>query len=155
MKKSVWRFLLACLLLVALPFQGFAAASMLACGSNHHQMSDSLAQAAEPTASTLHDLPDEASHHHSSTHHAVDTDASSGQSSLSSNDSGSIDSTSNLNGTFKCKNCAPCSVGTALTSDVSTHVAAPMSEADFPALTIVSPLPPVGILYRPPQTLLT
>ena len=155
MKKTVWQFLLTCLLLVALPSQGFAATSMSACGSNHHRVSDSLTQAAEPTASTLHDLPDEVSHHHSSTHDAVDVDADSGQSSLSSNDSGSIASTSHLNSSFKCKNCAPCCVGAALTSDVSTHVAAPMSEANFPALTIVSSLPPVGILYRPPQTLLT
>lgn len=157
MKKSVWRFLLTCLLLVALPSQGFAATGMSACGPNHHRMSDSLTQAAEPTASALHDLPDDVSHHHSSAHSAVDADADaySGQSSLSSSDSGSIGSTSHLNGNFKCKNCAPCCVGAALTSDVSTHVAAPVTEADFPAfLVIVSSLPPVGSLDRPPQTIL-
>lgn len=140
MKQSLWRFLLTCLLLVALPSQGFAAASMAACGPNHHQRSESMSQARQSTVVASHHEMNEASHHHASAD--------------GNHTHSSVQKTSHLADNFKCKNCAPCCVGAAPSRDVSMHIAAPISESDFPSITFYTPLPLIGGLDRPPRNLL-
>lgn len=154
MTKSVWRFLLTCLLLVALPSQGFAATGASVCGPNHHQIFSSPSLVSELGARTLQDLPDKVSHHNAATSDAHDASDYVGQSSIASQDPGSIGSTTNVNSNFKCKNCAPCCVNAMLTGDIVTPIARSVGQADFPALITVLTFPPLGSLDRPPRLLL-
>ncbi len=154
MRKSVWRFLLTCLLLVALPSQGFAATGVSVCGPNHHQIFSSLSPVSDLGARTSQELPDKVSHHNAATSGAHDASDYLGQSSISSQDTVSIGSTSKVNSNFKCKNCAPCCVNAMLTSEIVTPIARSAGKADFPALITVLTFPPLGSLDRPPRLLI-
>jgi hypothetical protein len=151
MNRSVWRFLLAWLLLAALPIKGFAATSMLACGQNHHQMVGAFAQDGGPASSRSHGHGDGVSHQHS-VEQTLEFD--SGQSSLSSDDAPSVNQAPYLNAKLKCSTCAPCCAGAALASNVSIHFVTAASGADFPALVPVYPSAPVSRLDRPPRIIL-
>lgn len=155
MTKFVWRFLLTCILLVALPSQGFAATGVSVCGPNHHQIFSSLSPVSNSGTSTLHDFPDEVSHYSASTLDAHDANGYLLQSSLSSKDPGSIGSTTNFNSNFKCKNCAPCCVSAVLPSEIVTYIATSGGGENFSTLFTVSALPPIAGLDRPPQFLLS
>ncbi|MFM9915359.1 MAG: hypothetical protein ACKVOX_06100 [Rhizobacter sp.] len=86
-------------LLVALPFQGFAAASMLGCGPSHHRVSESTAHEAAPAASA-----------HGHEHEA-------------SGDHRHADKAS------KCSVCAACCVGAALPATALVFAAAAPTDA--------------------------
>lgn len=148
MNRAVWRFLLTCLLLVALPLKGLAATSMLACGPNHHQKYGAVVHDGSATGSSWHDHGNGVSDHHSD-EQPLESDTT--HSSLSSDDAPSAAQTPHLNTKFKCNSCAPCCVSAALTSDLSIHIAAPASSADFPAFPGFHPSAPVGRLDRPPR----
>ncbi|MDO9312970.1 MAG: hypothetical protein Q7T97_00305 [Burkholderiaceae bacterium] len=86
-------------LLVALPFQGFAAASMLGCGPSHHRVSESAALEAAPAASA-HE------HEHDASADHRDADKAS-----------------------KCSVCAACCVGAALPAAALVFAAAAPADA--------------------------
>lgn len=154
MTKSVWRFLLTCLLLVALPSQGFAATGASVCGPNHHLIFSSPSPVSDSGARALQDLPDRVSHHHAAISDAHHASGHVEQSGLSSHDPGSISGTTHVDSNFKCKNCAPCCVNAMLTGDIVTPIARSAGQADFPALITVLTFLPLGSLDRPPRLLL-
>ena len=120
------------MLLVALPFQGFAATSMPACGPLHDLAFASVAGAVEPTASYQHvHGAGESRHQSASSGHAPHFDAKA-----------------------KCNNCATCCAGAALIGDVTIHIPAPANDVDFHVITHAFPPVPVDTLDRPPRTIL-
>jgi hypothetical protein len=90
------------LLLLALPLQGFAAATMLHCGPNHHRMSEASA----PTASH-----DPAAHRHHTEGTAADPHA---PASVAVADPGAWPHDLGTLAKFKCSACAACCMGAAL-----------------------------------------
>ena len=105
--SSLYRSALVWLLLFSLPLQGYAAATMLSCGPNHHQM-----WAAAVTATVSHHDSGEARHEH---HHAHTT-ADDHDVTASGDVAGDGASVHRLNklSKFKCSACAACCVGAAL-----------------------------------------
>lgn len=91
--RSTIRLLLTVMLLLALPLQGYAAASMLRCASSHHGM----AQAQQ----ALHVL-----------HRGHSADA--GQ--AAHHDAGTAGDSGHAHGKYGCSACAACCVGGALTA---------------------------------------
>lgn len=93
-----FRLSLTWLLLLALPLQGFAAATMINCGPNHHRM----------MVAAMADTPKAQQHHHEM---GVATDHHEG----ASND-GDAPSVHHLDKLmkFKCSACAACCMGAAL-----------------------------------------
>lgn len=154
MTKSVWRFLLACLLLIALPFQGFAAIGMAVCGPNHHEGFVSLTLAGSADKRAAQNLPALASHHHAMASDVPDAGEQMSQFSRSSPEAGSPISAGKTDNHFKCKNCAPCCASAMLTGEVVTPVARSAGKTDFPALVTTLTFPPPGSLDRPPRPLL-
>lgn len=145
---SVWRFLLTCLLLVALPLQGYAAATMLVCGAHHESLYGSATQiiAIQEKAHHLHgDHPD--GHH--------ETHAGSAQPA----DTGEVAQAQTASGVpfhdtakkFKCNSCGPCCLGAMLTTEVVLGMASLVQAADFPDLTSHHLSPALGGPDRPPQ----
>ena len=154
MTKSVWRFLLTCLLLVALPSQGFAAIGMAVCGPNHHGVFNSVSAVSGLDTRASRDLASQVSHHHAVTSDAHDASGHVDPSEMSSPNTGSSASTSNANSHLKCKNCAPCCASAVVTSEVVTPVARSAGKTDFPAIVTALTFPPLGGLDRPPRLLL-
>lgn len=154
MTKSVWRFLLTCLLLAALPSQGFAAMGMAVCGPNHHEGFVSLTLAGSADKRAVQNLPDQASHHHAMASDGPDAGEQMSRSTPSSPEAGSPISTGKTDNHFKCKNCAPCCASAMLTSEVVTPVARSAGKTDFPDLVTTLTFPPPGSLDRPPRLLL-
>ena len=140
----MWRFLLTCLLLVALPLKGYAAASMPACGPDHHSIDATAAQAGPPPPS--HEHRANAPHHHlaATMHGAHDGHASPAAEPSPAADQGAQS---------KCGTCAPCCIGAALIGDLSIHIAPPAGSADFPAFATGHSSPPLGRLDRPPRSI--
>ena len=95
-----YRAALAWLLLFSLPLQGYAAATMLSCGPNHHQMWAAAAMASDPQHEH-HDAPTTADDHQAAT--SVDVGG----------DNASVHHLNKLS-KFKCSACAACCVGAAL-----------------------------------------
>lgn len=132
----VWRFVLTCLLGIAIPVQGFAAYSMAWCGPAHHSAALSQAQEA---------------HHHQAvvsgheSHHAQ---------VMSSTDSSQEPSQASTGKANKCSACASCCSATALPS-LPVVLTSLVLKDDF------APLEPSGIavylsegLERPPRIVL-
>lgn len=94
----VWRLILICLLGIALPVQGFAAYSMVACGPAHH--SAALAQAQE-------------AHHHGAVVSGHDSEHAKVMSTADPSQESSHASPAKAN---KCSVCASCCSATALPS---------------------------------------
>ena len=148
MNRSAWRFFLTCFLLAALPVKGFAAASMLACGPNHHRSVDSLAHHGTSTGPATH------AHGSGITHQHLDDTAGqpgSQEPGLASGDPSSDGSSKPSSGLFKCGGCAPCCAGAALTSTAATQFAAPVGDAEFPVSATLHASAPFGRLDRPPR----
>lgn len=103
------------LLLLALPLQGFAAATMINCGPNHHRM----ASAAITETPDAHEHPAAGQHNHpmnvASDHH----DAASNDS-----DAPSVHHLDKLM-KFKCSACAACCMGAAMPTAAVTFKAFP------------------------------
>ena len=148
MTRSARRFLLTCLLLVALPIKGFAATSMLACAPNHHQMYGAAAQDVEPAGFAWHDHGDGVSHQHADIQSLA---SGPGHSVTSSDDTASTAQFSHSSAKFGCGNCAPCCASAVLTGDVIIPITAPATTADFPVSTVSHRSPPIGRLDRPPR----
>ena len=136
---SCLRFALMWLLLLALPLQGIAAATMLHCGPGHHGMLAADAPVAHPSAG------DSSSHHGGAGHGHATMQAS-----------GSADhppSAADLSrqSKFKCSACASCCLGVALPAAVITF--ATFAPADAPAFQVR--IEPVGFFTdgpdRPPR----
>lgn len=145
MRGSVWRFLLTCLLLVAMPLQGFAAGSMLVCGANHESWNGPAAQAVanEQQVQHLH-------HAGQSDHHAIAAEkASSGEMTVAQTASGVHSSHTNAH--FKCNACVPCCSGALLTTALVLQLAPLASATDFPDLTSHHLSPALDGPDRPPQ----
>lgn len=105
--KSQFRTALMWLLLLALPLQGFAAATMLNCGPNHHRM----LSATPVKAPSVADVDAKVGHHGhvmgmAGDHHDMVADAG-------SNDMPSVHHLDKLT-KFKCIACAACCLGAAL-----------------------------------------
>ena len=96
------------LLLIALPLQGFAAATMVHCGPNHHRMLTTAigehGAAGGHMASAAHAHPHEMVH---ADHHPTATPSGAG------NDAPSVQELDKLM-KFKCSACAACCMGAAL-----------------------------------------
>jgi hypothetical protein len=151
MNRGIRRFLITCLLLVALPIKGFAATSMLACGPNHHQMVGAVVQDDEPAGSAWHDHGDGVSHLHPGMQPLISDPE---QSILSSDDAASATEFPHFSAKLECGTCAPCCASAVLTGDVSIPIAAPANSADFPNLATALRSAPVGRLDRPPRLIL-
>lgn len=151
MNRSVRRFLLTCLLLVALPIKAFAATGVLACGPNHHEMIGTVAYVIGPVSPAWH-VHGEGVTHQVSVEQNLEFDP--GQPGLSSDDITSGGHAPHSGIWFKCGTCAPCGAGTALTGNASIHIATAVSRADFPSFAPVHPSAPVGRLDRPPRIIL-
>lgn len=124
--RSRFRTALMWLLLLALPLQGFAAATMINCGPNHHRMA-SAAMAATPDA---HEHAASGQHHHP-------MDAASDHHDAASNDS-DAPSVHHLDKLmkFKCSACAACCMGAAMpTADVAFKAFPPAMTPDSLVLT--------------------
>ncbi len=134
------------LLLLALPLQGFAAATMLNCGPNHHQMWE----ASIGTPAAAHEHSGHADHQH-----PMDR-ADPGPTAASSapDDAGSpVQQLGDLT-QFKCSACAACCMGAALPTAALTFQSPPPTVA--PGVSVLASH--VGFLTdgpdRPPRHLL-
>ncbi len=148
MRGSVWRYFLMCLLLVAMPLQGFAAVSMLVCGANHERLYSSAAQGSASTSHAQHMHCSDPSDDHESSAAAASTDplpVPQAAASALSHDTGSQ---------FKCNTCGPCCIGAVLTTDLTIGPVPMPSSADFPDIPTPHPSPAPRGLDRPPQTIL-
>ena len=155
MTKTLWRFLLTCLLLVALPSQGFAAIGMAVCGPNHHAVFDISSPASNLDSRAAQKAPGRVLHQHAlESSDAHDADGHAGQSLILSPDTGASGNAIKADSDLKCKNCAPCCTSAMLTSEVVTPGALLAGKTDFPALITALTFPPLGGLDRPPRLLL-
>lgn len=124
--RSFWRLLLMCLMAVALPVQGYAAAGAVHCAAMHERMHATAA------AEHHHDDGAMASHHHE----AVADDHDSGKGGPAG---------------FKCSACAACCVALGLPSSA---LDLPAVRADSAAPGIVSASPAAFLTSgpeRPPR----
>ena len=135
--RRIARFLMICLLLMAIPVKGAVAASIVMCGPGQERTSAAVAM--EPAAIADGDMIHH-EHDHASNHQANDA---------GDHDQGSLTG----HGAVKCSICAACCVGGALLA--STEVSVPASggtEAHFPALDVHFPWTVLAGLERPPRT---
>ena len=113
------RFALMWLLLLALPLQGFAAATMLHCGPGHHGMAAGAAVA--------HQSADDSDHHHGEAGHVHAATHASG-----SDDHAPTAADISKLSKFKCSACASCCLGLALPAAVTAFTTfAPADAPDF------------------------
>lgn len=125
------RFLLTVMLLLALPLQGYAAASMLRCAPSHH----GVAQAQSPLHAAHHGHAADAGH---AAHH----------------DAGTAGDTDHAHGKYGCSACAACCVGGALTASPSGVAASSqLHERPLPVLQTFAAFITDGP-ERPPRTVL-
>jgi len=151
MRESIWRILMTCLLLVAMPLQGVAAATMLACGPNHDSLYGSIAQVAATGKQAQHPHSDGHSHKHEISAASAEN-ASTGEAAQAQTVSGVPSAYTDAN--FKCNACGPCCLAAALTTDVVIRVVPLASSADFPDPTCNYLSPALGGLDRPPRNIL-
>jgi len=131
--RSWFRFVMACLLALALPAQGLANASMLHCGSSHERMH---------TAQVAPQAVDHHAHHGAAADHA----------DHASHEPVSPDKLTDL-GQYKCSSCASCCAGIALLSDLPQLVAPEFGATVFAAVAPgVAPFATDGP-DRPPRSL--
>lgn len=132
-----------CLLMLALPLQGFAAATMLACGPNHHRMAAGLAGV---DAGPQRNVTVQHAHHHAAnTEHAATSAPADGSAGPTAHDLSSLSK-------FKCSACAACCMGAALPT--GTLIFATFAPAALP--TSLLPVAPTQFFTdgpeRPPRT---
>lgn len=103
------------LLLLALPLQGFAAATMINCGPNHHRMA----------SAAMADTPD--AHKHAARgqhHHPMDAAGDHHDAASNDNDASSVHHLDKFM-KFKCSACAACCMGAAMPTAAVTFKAFP------------------------------
>jgi hypothetical protein len=143
--------LLTYLLLVAMPMQGFAAATMLACGPNHDSLHGSVAQVVATGKQAQHPHSGGHSHKHEISAASAEN-ASTGEAAQAQTVSGVP--SAHTDADFKCDACGPCCLAAALTTDVVIRVVPVSSSADFPDPTCNYLSPALGVLDRPPRHVL-
>lgn len=151
MRGSVWRFLLTCLLLVAMPLQGYAAATLLVCGASHDSLYVSVAQATADPIQAEHLHSGEPSHPHEVS--ATSAGKASADEAAQAQAVPGVPSP-HAAAHFKCNACGPCCPGAALATEVVLNLAPLARSADFPDLTSNHLSPTLGGLDRPPQSIL-
>ena len=138
--SRIWRIAVMWLLALAVPAQGFAAASMLNCRPGHHGTVSGQARA---------------DHHHDAHGHDGAADADEASANVASSDSEAAPTHGIHNGkTGSCSACASCCTVTAPPSAAPTFEAAP-------ARDVFQPLAPPGVAafltdgpQRPPRSFL-
>ncbi|MDE2418420.1 MAG: hypothetical protein KGN32_11500 [Burkholderiales bacterium] len=133
MKTTFWKLLIACIVLIAIPIQGFAGAVAVVCEGSHQALygvADSSAfdeshvrAAIEPVSQKMVALADQNEH-------------------LSSKEVAHL----------KCSACGPCCVGTALISSSEPFVAPFDGKCNFPEFSSHHLSPTLAGLDRPPQS---
>ena len=144
--RQVFKTVLLWLLLLAVPFQGYAASAMLFCETSHHRTD---------TVPTAH-----ADHQHNHDHHAkhdgslISVDHHQHQPAADSPDDGSEKNGSQHN-LSKCSACSTCCVGAAIAPTLMDFAAIPPSDPhliSFATVSFVGHIP--GRLERPPSPFL-
>lgn len=134
--RSVFRFVLLCLMALALPLQGLAATGAVHCAAMHERMQVSAA----------HHHDDNAAHHHEG--HAAKSVAT------SADDHRSDDSAPRAGGAFKCSACAACCVALGLPSGAVTLPQAPADGLTPPMALRAAVAFLTGGPERPPRAVL-
>ena len=131
---SVLRFLVAWLMMAALPLQGFAAASMVFCKGEHHAAASSPAESGHATTGA---------HDHTSHSHGMEAQAD--KAVAASADSELPDTA------HKCGVCASCCHSLAIAQNVHwpSFSPAPQAESAEPFLLILGT--PASVLDKPPR----
>lgn len=131
MNQSIWRLLLTCLLLLALPLKGVAAVGMVACGTSHHRMGGPTAALAQVVKASAHEDVhghDAADRHEAKPSHHVGHPAQTADSpDVAQAAGGDL-------AKVKCGGCAPCSMGAALTGAAIVCIPALPDVAELPAI---------------------
>lgn len=157
MPRALRRFFVW-LLIVILPVQAYAAASMVACGPRHERMAAAMAASAhagmrsDGSDAGAHDhrAHDHRAHHHPDHEHAGP--ASHGHDAAPADDAVSVSSDS---AGITCSACAACCVGAALpVGDVALHSPAPVPGTLRPAMAAPFDAVTLDGLERPPRSFL-
>ncbi|TAJ19862.1 MAG: hypothetical protein EPO47_02575 [Rugosibacter sp.] len=130
MRKLLKPFVLW-LLLIAVPFQGYAAATMMCCGSAHSKGAEHAAQASAMQGN-MHSHMSGMDHDHDEGAVAAASNSATESDSIAHHHDGGV----SKRVAFKCSACASCCVGAALvqTSDYSFGVA-PLNSARIAFIT--------------------
>lgn len=151
MLKFLRKFIV-CLLILALPTPGFAAAGMLACSPGHARMMSAPADDGQLVEATQAPRHDHGAHHHglNDAHDPVPQDATAGPTAQVTEGVGALDTQAGT----KCSACAACCFGAAL---VPGSVLPGTPEFSPTPLTAASPAPVSFITdgpVRPPRSFL-
>jgi len=138
-KSALLRTLWICLLLLALPVQGFAAAQMTQCGPSHGRLQHTSA-GGHGEAAALHTHEQDALDHHSS-----HPQAASHADEVSSDGSAPP-------AKHHCSACAACCVGMALPSSAPVVIAPPEAVIHVAATGAAEPIFLTSGLERPPRS---
>lgn len=149
MSRSLWRLLLTCILLIALPLKGVASVSLMPCGPDHGTPGAALL--ALPLGS-FHDAVEtgDADHDDVAEHDIRTTDA------VQPDQAGAPGAAlgHHHDAKLKCGNCAPCCLSLAPSSGAPLVLADQASLGEFPAQQVRYISAEVGSTLRPPQFLL-
>ena len=142
--RSLLRFVLLCLMAVALPLQGFAATGALHCATMHERMQ----------AGVSHHHDDVADHHEHHDHDRQAHERHGASPANSATEAGADDGAGRLGGLSKCSACAACCVGIGLPAGAITLPAGPAESVAAGLVTrSVAPFLTSGP-ERPPRVLL-
>ncbi|MEO8347037.1 MAG: hypothetical protein ABI607_15215 [Betaproteobacteria bacterium] len=145
--RRTTRLVLVLLLLMAVPFKGAVASSMVICGPGHDRETAAFATATSqvagaPTNSQSHD---HGSHHHLNSAYAMNDDGAGGD------DHESLAK----HGATKCSICAACCIGGAILGSTDTLMPALAgTEVSFLPLEVQFPSFVLAGLERPPRSIL-
>jgi hypothetical protein len=150
------RTILAWLLMLAIPVQGFAATAMLFCAPSHH----GVVRVVSSVDTSSLTGSDNVSHHHSQTQQSTNHHGASAV-SLGSNDAGDhhgLTKSSPIKigkvADGKCSACAMCCTGSVITSTPSSHAVATTASNQIPfAMESFASYVPEG-LDPPPRSLI-
>lgn len=135
---SRFRFLLLWLMMIALPLQGFAAASMLYCGTGIGHHSEALAIGENVSHNAVVEL--------NSSHHEVDEHSASESSKQSP-----VDHKQSSSSTHKCGICAACCCVIAMSEFAPTVGVHSAPQADMPEPFVLIDSHPSRLLEKPPR----
>jgi len=139
--SKLWRIVLAWLLAVALPIQGYAAQTMLLCGPAQHQVAAATATTTGPVAHA-HDHAGMA-HDDDAGHAMAETDATA--------QDGDHPSPGQAKHAGKCSVCSSCCSVVAMMAAVVSVAVAPPDLPEVPAIEFADGRVMVGGLDRPPR----
>lgn len=131
MNRSLWRLLLTCLLLLALPLKGVAAVGMVPCGTSHHQLDGSKTALAQTVAASVHE---DVHGHDAADRHEAKPSHHMGHSAQTADSPDVAQAAGGDLAKVKCGGCAPCSMGAALTGAAIVRIPALPQVAELPAI---------------------